>query len=432
MKAIINARIYDYDKYIENGYVIFDEKIVKVGQMSEFKDNGYQVYDAKGKFLLPNFVCAHSHIYSIFARGLALPFNPHNFQEILDQMWWKLDKEIDNNITYYSGIAAGSEFLLNGVTTVIDHHASGTDIIGSLSSLKKSLVDVAHLRAILCFETSDRFPIKDCIKENISFANRYHNEHIAGLFGMHASMSLSNESYKIISKKLKDLPIHIHVAESEMDEEDALNKYHTDIVSRLDKYNLINKDSLIVHGVHIKDNELDIVKDRGAYMVVNTTSNLNNAVGIPDINKYLSKNISVMIGNDGLSSSMATEYLNAYYLTHLKNSNPTAMNLGTIIDIINNAYSYVSRRLGIKLGKIRESFVSDFMLVNYSPFTEMNASNAFGHLFFGLFPNFKPSEVYVDGKRLVHNYELTSTKLKTELDKSKNASAILWNRVKEK
>ena len=432
MKAIINARIYDYDKYIENGYVIFDEKIVKVGQMSEFKDNGYQVYDAKGKLLLPNFVCAHSHIYSIFARGLALPFNPHNFQEILDQMWWKLDKEIDNNITYYSGIAAGSEFLLNGVTTVIDHHASGTDIIGSLSSLKKSLVDVAHLRAILCFETSDRFPIKDCIKENISFANKYHNEHIAGLFGMHASMSLSNESYKLISKKLKDLPIHIHVAESEMDEEDALNKYHTDIVSRLDKYNLINKDSLIVHGVHIKDNELDVVKDRGAYMVVNTTSNLNNAVGIPDINKYLSKNISVMIGNDGLSSSMATEYLNAYYLTHLKNSNPTAMNLGTIIDIINNAYSYVSRRLGIKLGKIRESFVSDFMLVNYSPFTEMNASNAFGHLFFGLFPNFKPSEVYVDGKRLVHNYELTSSKLKTELDKSKNASTILWNRVKEK
>ena len=432
MKALVNVRIYDYDKYIENGYVIFDKTIKNVGQMSEFKNNGYQIIDGKGKLLLPNFVCAHSHIYSIFARGLALPFNPKNFQEILDQMWWKLDKEIDNPITYYSGIAAGSEFLLNGVTTVIDHHASGTDILGSLTELKKSLVNVAHLRAILCFESSDRFPIKDCIKENVSFATRNHNEHISGLFGMHASMSLSNDSYKLISKKIKDIPIHIHVAESEMDEEDSERKYGESIISRLDKYHLINKDSLIVHGVHIKDEELDIVKERGAYMVVNTTSNLNNAVGIPDINKYLSKNIPVMIGNDGLSSSMATEYLNAYYLTHLKNSSPNAMNLGVIIDIINNAYKYVGNRLGIKIGKIRESFVSDFMLVNYTPFTKMDETNAFGHLFFGLFPNFKPVDVYVDGMRLVHNQELTSKKLKEELITSRKYSEKLWNKVKEK
>ena len=119
MKAIINVRIYDYQNYIENGYVVFDKNIIKVGKMSEFKNEGYSLIDGKGQLLLPNFVCAHSHIYSIFARGLALPFNPKNFQEILDQMWWKLDSQIDNDITYYSGIAAGSEFLLNGVSTVI-------------------------------------------------------------------------------------------------------------------------------------------------------------------------------------------------------------------------------------------------------------------------------------------------------------------------
>ena len=162
--------------------------------------NGYEVIDGNGQLLLPNFVCNHAHIYSIFARGLALPFNPHNFQEILDQMWWKLDSQIDNGITYYSGIAAGSEFLLNGVTTIIDHHASGTDIIGSLDSLKKALANTLHLRSILCFETSDRYPIKDCINENIRFMNRNHSEHVSGLFGMHASMSLSNESLKLISK----------------------------------------------------------------------------------------------------------------------------------------------------------------------------------------------------------------------------------------
>ncbi len=431
MKALINVRIYDYKNYIENGYVVFDKKIVKVGQMSEFKNEGYSLIDGKGQFLLPNFVCAHSHIYSIFARGLALPFNPKNFQEILDQMWWKLDSQIDNDITYYSGIAAGSEFLLNGVTTIIDHHASGADITGSLSSLKKALFNTLHLRSILCFESSDRYPIKDCIKENISFASKNHTEFVSGLFGMHASMSLSNESYKLMSKKIMDIPIHIHVAESNMDEVDSYAKYHTDIISRLDKYHLINKDSLIVHGVHITDDELKIVKDRGAYMVVNTTSNLNNAVGVPDIKKYLDYKIPVMIGNDGLSSSMATEYLNAYYLTHLKNNSPAAMNLGAILDIINNAYSYVSRRLGTNIGKIEPSFVSDFMLLPYTPFTDINSSNAFGHIFFGLYPNFKPVDVYVNGVRLVKNGELTSKKAKAELIKSREYSQKLWKKVKE-
>ncbi len=432
MNALINVRIYDYERYIESGYVVFDECIREVGEMKNFKNKCYTVIDGKGQLLMPNFVCAHSHIYSIFARGLALPFNPHNFQEILDQMWWKLDAQIDNPVTYYSGIAAGSEFLLNGVTTVIDHHASGRDILGSLTALKKALDNTLHLRSILCFETSDRYNVDECIKENISFAKRYHTEHVSGLFGMHASMSLSDATLKKISRKLKDLPIHIHVAESDMDEDDSHKKYNMDILSRLDKYHLVNKDSLIVHGVFLNDSELDIVKKSGAYMVVNTTSNLNNAVGITDIKKFISKGIPVMIGNDGLSSSMAIEYQNAMYLTHLKNASPTAMNIGDIQVIINNAYDYASRRLGIKLGKIKEGYVSDFMLVGYTPFTEMNSSNAFGHIFYGLFPNFRPNDVYVDGKRLVKSGELVSKKVKSELLEARKYGEILWKRVKEK
>ncbi len=432
MNALINVRIFDYENYIESGYVVFDEQVQEVGKMSDFKNKGYKVIDGKGQLLMPNFVCAHSHIYSIFARGLILPYNPKNFQEILDQMWWKIDREIDNPVSYYSGIAAGSEFLLNGVTTIIDHHASGKDILGSLTALKKALDNTLHLRSILCFETSDRYNVNECIKENISFANRYHTSHVSGLFGMHASMSLSEDTLKKVSKKLKDLPIHIHVAESDMDVVDSETKYHTSIIERLDKHNLINKDSLIVHGVFLSDKELDIIKNRKAYMVVNTTSNLNNAVGITDIKKFIDKGIPVMVGNDGLSSSMAIEYQNAMYLTHLKNASPTALNVGHILTMINNAYDYASRRLGIKLGKIKNGYVSDFMLVNYTPFTEMNSGNAFGHIFYGLFPNFRPNDVYVDGKRLVKSGELVSPKVKTELIESRKYSETLWKRVKEK
>ena len=431
MKAIVNARIYDYKNYIENGYVVFDKQIVKVGKMSDFKDDGYKIIDANGQLLLPNFVCNHAHIYSIFARGLALPFHPQNFLEILEQLWWKIDAKIDNKITYYSGICAGKEFIENGVTTIIDHHASGTDITGSLTKLKKSLVDIYGLRAILCFETSDRYPVAKCIRENISFMEKNKSSHIAGLFGMHASMTLSNRTLSNIQKQLGDRPIHIHVAESQMDEDDSEAKYKMPIIERLDKYHLVNPNSLIVHGVTISDKELDIVKKNNAYMVVNTTSNMNNAVGLPDINKFLMHGIRVLVGNDGLSSNMATEYLNAYYTTHHLHSDPLAMNLGQVLDMINNSYDYAGNMLGIKLGKIEKDYEADFMLLPYQPFTEMDEANAFGHIFYGIYPSLKPNDVYVEGNMLLHNRKLTSKKANNLFKDAPAMSEELWKRVKE-
>ena len=166
MKALINVRIYDYHQYIENGFIIFDNEIREIGPMKNYAPRyDFEVIDGHGDLVMPSFVCAHAHIYSIFARGLALPFDPKNFQDILDQLWWKIDAQINNEITYYSGIAAASEFLLNGVTSVIDHHASG-EILGSLSSLKKAVSDVAGMRGIYCFETSDRYNVDECVEEN--------------------------------------------------------------------------------------------------------------------------------------------------------------------------------------------------------------------------------------------------------------------------
>ena len=427
MKAIINARIYDYVNYIENGYLLYDEKIVEVGDMKNFKNKGFEkVEDFKGDLLMPTFVCAHSHIYSIFARGLALPFNPRNFQEILDQMWWKLDAELDNKETYYSGIVAGSEFLLNGVTSVIDHHASG-EIIGSLNSLRKAFVGPLKMRGIFCFETSDRYDVKKCLKENVSFAKKHPGE---GLFGMHASMSISDKTLKGIKKVQGNLPVHVHVAESKMDVEDSLEKYGKTIIERFDEAGTLIPDSLIVHGVSLSDPELDIIAKRGCYMVVNTTSNMNNAVGLPFVKNYLDHNVKVMVGNDGLNSNMASEYMNVMFSAHLRADSPTALGVGEVKTMIRNAYDYVGRRLGVKLGEFKSGFEADFMRVKYTPFTKMDELNALGHIIFGLFPNFKPSDVYTYGKKRVKDYKIVSKSLENQVIEARKYADELWTKVK--
>lgn len=429
-KAIINIKIYDFAKFLDNSFVVFDHSILSVGAMSDFVDEGFEIIDGRGALLMPGLVCAHTHIYSKFARGLALPFNPKNFQEILDQMWWKLDRHIDNETSYYSGIVAAADFLRDGVTTIIDHHASGQEISGSLASLKKAVCDEASMRALFAFEVSDRFNVDEAIEENISFIRNFKTPHTAGLFGLHASMSLSEDTLNQVSARLKGAPIHIHVAESEMDEEDAINKYGERVVERLDRHGLINEDSLLIHCVHVNDKGLDIIKRRQAAIVVNVTSNMNNAVGLPNINKFREKEIPVMIGNDGLSSGIANEYINVLYSAHLLNKKPTAFDLGNLLEMINQGYEYVSRHLGVKLGRIEAGYEADLLLMPYVPPTALDESNVLGHLFYGLMHAFKPSDVFVAGNHLLKNYELANKKLVLEYEKSQGVADRLWNRIK--
>ena len=432
MKVIINARIYDYTNYIESGYVVFDKQIIEVGPMAKYKQvKDAEVIDFEGDLLIPSFVCAHSHIYSIFARGLILPFNPKNFQEILDQMWWKLDAKLTNELTYYSGIAASYEFLLNGVTTVIDHHASG-QILGSLDTLSQAVSGVANIRGIYCFETSDRYDVRECIKENMAFAcNKFLPDNVRGLFGMHASSSISNETLDLIKRYSEDIPLHVHVAESQMDEDIAQSKYSMNILSRFEKAGILKENSLLVHGVHLSSEEIKIAKKHKCVMVVNTTSNMNNAVGLPNVKAYLDAGLPVMVGNDGLNSNMASEYMNVFYTSHLKNESPIQLNLGDILTMIKTTYKYISDSFGIKLGEIQKGHEADLLRVKYSPFTEMNANNAFGHLFYGMFPNFKPTDVFIGGDYQVKNYKVVNQKLVKEFEKCNNYSQKLWKSLKE-
>ncbi|MCK7487654.1 MAG: amidohydrolase family protein [Bacillus subtilis] len=145
MNALINATIYDFVAYRTNQYVLFDDVIRDVGDMAAYPGVDGTVWDCQGALVLPGFVLAHTHIYSTFARGLSLPFHPTNFQEILDQLWWKLDAQIDKDVIYHSGIAFSADAIKSGVTTLFDHHASGKEIAGTLNQLKRAVVDKAGL-----------------------------------------------------------------------------------------------------------------------------------------------------------------------------------------------------------------------------------------------------------------------------------------------
>jgi cytosine/adenosine deaminase-related metal-dependent hydrolase len=428
-KAIINAMIYDFDKFIDNGFIIFDENVIDLGHMNDFIDKEYKIIDGKDHLVMPNLVCGHTHIYSTFSRGMTVPFNPHNFQDVLDQLWWKLDRHLDNQMTYYSGIVSAVDFVKNGVTTLIDHHASGTDIIGSLDSLKNAVCDKVGLRGIFAFEVSDRFNVDQAIEENIQFIKNNNTPFTKGLFGLHASMSLSEATLKKVKQQIENYPIHIHVAESELDEQDSYDKFGKSILQRLDDHELINKNSILVHAIYVNDDELNIIKNKGGVIAVNFSSNMNNAVGLPNLAKFKQHNIPVIIGNDGISSAMSNEYLNLYYSTHLKDGKMTKFTLNDLVTMINATYRYTGELLGINIGKLQSSYCADLMMIPYIPPTPINRDNAFGHLFFGLFHSLKPRHVFVGGNQLVTDFELTNKHLLKEYRQADKYANKLWVKI---
>jgi putative selenium metabolism protein SsnA len=379
-----------------------------------------------GKMILPGFVNAHTHIYSTFARGLSLPFHPKSFKDILEQLWWKLDSKLDLESVKYSALVSGIEFIENGITSIIDHHASG-QILGSLQTLKENLTCKFGIRGIYCFETSDRFDVDKCVKENSDNLPEKSQDY-AFMFGLHASMTLGNDTLTKVKSSLGHYPIHIHVAESLEDEEDSLLKYNKRIVERLNDFELLNENSILSHCVHIKDSEADIIAENSCYVALNPTSNMNNAVGLPNFKQLKDHSVKAVIGNDGLGYNLTREFLNLYYSQKYKFSDPTFFNFDDLKEVINNNYALVSKLLNIKIGKIREGYKADLISVPYLEFTKLNDNNIFGHLFFGIFDNLNVQDTIINGKFLMKDREINFDK-NSIYKKAREVSERLWKKL---
>lgn len=426
IKALTNVRVFNYDSLKENSYVLFNKQIIEVGSMENFK-GADEVFDCNNEIVMPGLVNCHSHIYSTFARGWITEFNPKNFVELLEQMWWKLDKVLEEKDIYYSGIVSGMEFIKNGVTTVVDHHASGK-IKGSLNLLKRAICDYLGIRGVFCFESSERFSMDECIEENLEFSKNSTNME-SGLFGMHACLTLSDESLKRIAEESEGVPIHIHVAESDEDNIESLKQYNKTPIERLEEYGLLRENSILSHCIYLSENDMDILAKHKVYVALNPTSNLNNAVGLADVLELEKRNVKCLLGNDGLGFNLTREMLNLLFGMHLKYKNPMAYSLNNLKKVIENNYEYAGKLLGCKLGKIEAGYEADFLTLEYNAPTPMTEENLFGHYFYGMLDNFKPKSVWCNGKMKLKDYKLLLEDEEKIYEEARKIADEVWKKA---
>ncbi len=381
----------EHNRLLWDATVVTDgEWIAGVGSAAVMKQRYPQAesVDCTGKILLPGFICTHHHFYSTMARGMSIPGEPAaNFVEILERLWWKVDRALDDEDITLSAQVPLIECIRNGTTTVIDHHASPGTREGSLD-LIEAAVRQAGLRASLCYEVSDRNMAGGGIEENRRFIKKVGkgDGQIAAMMGMHASFTLSDKTIEDCVSIANEAGVgcHIHVAEDAADREDALARYHAPTVKRLDKLGVTGKQSIFVHCVHIDDAEMDVLAATGTSVVHNPESNMNNAVGVTPLLKLLKKGVLVGLGTDGMGSDMLVQMRCAYLLHRLANRDPRVAFLEAPQLLLQNNAEIAERQFGLRLGEISEGRPADLAIIDYQPPTPLSEANLLGHLIFGL------------------------------------------------
>jgi cytosine/adenosine deaminase-related metal-dependent hydrolase len=244
----------------------------------------------------PGLVCAHHHLYSALARGMpAPPKVATNFQEILDQVWWRLDTALDLEMIRWSAMLGALEALENGTTAIVDHHESPNAIEGSLDVIAEACAEVG-VRSLVAYGITDRHG-PDGARRGLAENERFIKAGGRGLVGIHAAFTCSDESLHAAAGLARDLGVgvHIHVCEGVGD---------VDAPRRL--AGLTRDDWLLSHCVHLPtDHEL------AGTILHNPRSNLNNAVGYANPARFSNP---VALGTDGIGGNVLEEFRLAYVM----------------------------------------------------------------------------------------------------------------------
>jgi len=426
----------DAPYYEEGGVAIEGDEIVAVGPTRKLQE-AYpeaEFLDAGGRIIMPGMINTHMHLYSTFARGMALKDPPPtNFLEILERLWWRLDKALTLEDVYYSALLPLIDCIKCGTTTILDHHASPRAVRGSLDAIAKA-VEETGVRTCLAYEVSDRDGpevARKGIEENVEAIKKYRNRGglLSATFGLHASFTLSDETLALCREAAEELDcgFHIHVAEGIQDVEDALERSGKRVVERLADKGILGPRTIAAHCVHVTEREIGILRDTGTMVVHNPESNMGNAVGCAPVGEMLAAGVIVGLGTDGYTCDMFESLKVANVLRKFISGDPSAGWQEIPTMVFTNNTRILQTFYPKPLGRLIPGAYADIILVDYEPPTPLTAENWYGHLLFG-FHGGRVDTTIIGGKILMRNRQLLHLDEAAIAARARKLAQKVWER----
>jgi putative selenium metabolism protein SsnA len=387
---------------------------------------GEEVVGCEGALLLPGLVNAHTHLYSALARGMPGPgAPPRSFVEVLERVWWRLDRALDEEAVYVSALVGAVEAALSGTTLLIDHHSSPGFIRGSLAAVQRAVEEVG-LRGALCYEVTDRNGPQgraDGLAENEAFSRGGESALTRAMIGAHASFTLGEEALAELGALVQRTgrAVHVHVAEDLADVQDCRSRYGEALPGRLLRHGLLMARALFAHCVHLSAEEIGFVHTHGGWIAHNPRSNMNNHVGYARTEALR----RAALGTDGMDEDMLAE-ARAAFLKMRDAGRDDAF--GATLELLAGGHRLAAALFGLPFGKLDAGGPADLAVFEYRAPTPLHADNLAGHLLFGL-DRSHLRDVMVAGRFIVRGRRLLTVDAATVFARARKAAPALWERM---
>lgn len=441
MLLIGNGRLITQDErlpFIEDGCVaILDGLVAEVGTTANLRQNHAtaQFVDAQNRVIMPGLINTHMHLYSTFARGMALKdAPPESFLQILDRLWWRLDNVLTLEDVYLSAMVPLIDCIKNGTTTIFDHHSSPSAVAGSLFRVAEAARQTG-VRSCLSYEVSDRGGNEIAnlgIEENRTFLQHCRqsgNDMLKGLFGLHASFTLSDRTLNRSREVVEDFDagFHVHTAEGPEDLAHCQHEYGKRIVQRFHELGILGGKTIAAHCVHVDGAEIGLLQSSKTNVVHNPESNMANAVGCAPVLDMLRHGVRVGLGTDGYTCDMF-ESLKVANLLHKHHTHqPSAGWPEPPAMLFSENAAIASGCFGRPVGKLVPGAHADVIIVDYDPPTPFCASNINSHVLFGISGRSVVTTI-IGGQILMQNRKLLLLDEEEIMAKARVSAAKLWQR----
>jgi putative selenium metabolism protein SsnA len=409
-----------------------DDRILRVGPESdlrrEFPDADF--LDARGGLIVPGLINLHHHFYSALARGLDPRAPMHTFGEVLDRLWWRLDRALELETVSISAQLSAADCIRSGCTTVFDHHASPSAIAGSLDVIADAIED-AGLSAALCYEITDRNGHEEAVaglEENLRFVLHRQRPRIRGILGLHASFTLRDETMALAADRRTDgMGCHIHLAEDPIDISASKEAFGAGPVERIHRFGLLDSRCLLAHGIHLTEQEYRTIAVHDAVVIHNPESNANNGVGHLNVVDTTAHGCLVGLGTDGMSSAVLRS-LRFAFLTHRGILRDPSSGFEALPDLLSNNV-LVARRFFEEplLGELAPDAPADVIVLDAPPPTAIGTDNTFAHLVYGA-SEAPVRHTIARGRILFRDFLHTAIDTERLAARAREASPALWDR----
>jgi cytosine/adenosine deaminase-related metal-dependent hydrolase len=255
-------------------------------------------------------VNAHTHIYSALVPLMPkVPGARGTFLEILQTVWWRLDRALDADSLRAAARFYVADALAHGTAAFIDHHESPESIEGSLDVLADACQELG-MPAVLCYGATERNGGRSEAQRGLAECRRFIESNrrpiVRGLVGLHASFTVSDDTIREAGELCRECGtvLHVHVAEDRIDVESARALGYAGPLERLESLGALPRGSILAHGVHLDSDQVRRAAALGCWIVQNPRSNRQNGVGYP---MAIRSAPSVALGTDGFPSDMRAE-----------------------------------------------------------------------------------------------------------------------------